>query len=217
MLRPARQLLPRWEENPPLFFYFNSFSFRWVSCAKSKFANAVSPSPTSSAHLKLQPAHNSATSAKSQRPRLHYKWPLNCQPISNLGKPPFCKDNYKRESLNTKAMQASPTPDFCWAGTFNINFSLIEKLSARVKQVIDGCSGLCNCTYCYKLGISHFHSLKLILSSLSLSATVYESVNVWVHVLDLSNKVLFLLKREVSCVLCSQVNVLNCRSFYCAI
>uniref|UniRef100_A0A673MCN7 Glycolipid transfer protein b n=1 Tax=Sinocyclocheilus rhinocerous TaxID=307959 RepID=A0A673MCN7_9TELE len=30
------------------------------------------------------------------------------------------------------------------------------------------------------------------------------------------NKVLFILKREVSCVLCSQVSVLNCRSCYCA-
>jgi len=36
------------------------------------------------------------------------------------------------------------------------------------------------------------------------------------YVLDLSNKVLFILKREVSCVLWLQVNVLNCRSCYCA-
>ncbi len=72
--------------------------------------------------------------------------------------------------------------------------------------MIDGCSGLCNCTYCCKCGISHFHSLKLILSSLSL---FLQRVNACVRVLlvymslDLSNKALFILKREVSCVLCS--------------
>ncbi len=73
--------------------------------------------------------------------------------------------------------------------------------------MIDGCSGLCNCTYCYKLGISYFHSLKLILSLLFF---FLHHVNVWMHlhVLDLSNKALFILKREVSCVLCLQVKVL---------
>ncbi len=43
-----------------------------------------------------------------------------------------------------------------WAGAFNIHFNLIEELSVRVNW--GGCPGLCNCTYCYKLGTSHFHS-----------------------------------------------------------
>ncbi len=104
--------------------------------------------------------------------------PLNFQPISNLGKPPFCKDYNKRESLYTKVQ----TPDFSWAGVINIHFSLIKKLNARVKEVIDGCSGLCNCTYFSKLGISHFHSLKLTFSSLSL----YLHVTEWMRMFPLS-------------------------------
>ncbi len=51
------------------------------------------------------------------------------------------------------------TPDSCCAGEIlKIDFSLIEKVNASVKYVIDDCSGLCNCTYCCQRGISNSHS-----------------------------------------------------------
>ncbi len=74
----------------------------------------------------------------------------------------------KRESLNTKAASTNPQTLAETGVIFKIDFSLIEKVNASVKYVIDGCSGLWNCTYCCKRGISNSHSLNLILSSLSL-------------------------------------------------
>ncbi len=112
-----------------------------------------------------QPAQNSANPAKNQRPLQRL---LNSKSISDFGETLSRKDGGQRESLNKKSY-ASTNPRFLlsWCH-FKIDFSLIEKVNASVKYVIDGCSGLCNCTYCCKRGISNSHSLNLILSSLSL-------------------------------------------------
>lgn len=85
--------------------------------------------------------------------------------------------------------------------------------------MIDGCSDLRNCTCYCKLGISHF-SFSQTHSSLSLFlqlAWMYECVCVRLVYMSLIYPIkpyLFILKREVSSVLCLQVNVLNC--CYCA-
>ncbi len=96
-----------------------------------------------------QPAQNSANPAKNQRPLQRL---LNSKPISDFGETLSCKDGGQRESLNKKSY-ASTNPRFLlsWCH-FKKDFSLIEKVNASVKYVIDGCSGLCNCTYCCERG-----------------------------------------------------------------
>ncbi len=155
------QLLPWWEEKPPsLFTSFYSLTLVYFlsvsSCAKLRLPKTTSP----------------RLCKTSQRPLQRL---LNSKPISDFGETLSCKDGGQRESWNTKATQVQ-TPDSCWNWC---NFSLIEKVNASVKYVIDDCSGLCNCTYCCKRGISNSHSLNLILSSLSL---FLQRVNVWMLV-----------------------------------
>ncbi len=160
------QLLPWWEEKPPSLFtsFYSLFIFFPLSpCAKLRFPTTTSPKT-----LQTQPRTNA---------HFNDSWTLSQSVTSE--KPFPAKTEDKRESLNTKATQVQ-TPRFLlsWCN-FNIDFSLIEKVNASVKYVIDGCSGLCNCTYCCKRGISNSHSLNLILSSLSL---FLQRVNVWMLV-----------------------------------
>ncbi len=133
-------------------------------------------SVSSCAKLRLPKTTSPRLCKTSQRPLQRL---LNSKPISDFGETLSWKDGEQRESLSTKATQVQ-TPDFAETGVIlKIDFSLIEKVNASVKYVIDDCSGLCNCTYCCKRGISNSHSLNLILSSLSL---FLQRVNVWMLV-----------------------------------
>ncbi len=123
------------------------------------------------------PIRQAQDSAKPANAHFHDSWTLSQSATSEN---PFLKRRRtKGNPLNTKATQVQ-IPDFAVTGVIlKIDFSLIEKLNASGKSVIDGCSGLCNCTYCCKRGISNSHSLNLILSSLSL---FLQRVNVWMLV-----------------------------------
>ncbi len=124
-------LIPQWEEQTPsLLTYFYSFTlifFLFIESFVSLSSDRVWPpqnfNQTTTPHPQPTPNH--------WLPKTTFQQLLNFQPISNLGKPPFCKDHSKRESLNTKATQVQ-TPDSSWADAFNINVNLIEKLNARV-------------------------------------------------------------------------------------
>ncbi len=161
------QLLPWWEEKPPsLFTSFYSFTLVYFlsvsSCAK----------------LRL-PRTTSQNSTKQPRANAHFNdsWTLSQSATSE--KPFPAKTEDKRESFKHKSCKYKPQT-FAETGVIlKIDFSLIEKVNASVKYVIDDCSGLCNCTYCCKRGISNSHSLNLILSSLSL---FLQRVNVWMLV-----------------------------------
>ncbi len=122
-----------------------------------------------------KPAQNSAGPATSQRPLQRL---LNSKPISDFGETLSRKDGGQREIFKHKSCKHKPQTLLSWC-QFNIDFSLIEKVNASVKYVIDDCSGLGNCTYCCQRGISNSHSLNLILSSLSL---FLQRVNACVHV-----------------------------------
>ncbi len=112
-----------------------------------------------------QPAQNSAGPAKSQRPLQRL---LNSKPISDFGETLSRKDGGQRGILKHKSCKYKPQTLAETGVILKIDFSLIEKVNASVKYVIDDCSSLCNCTYCCKCGISNSHSLNLILSALSL-------------------------------------------------
>ncbi len=108
---------------------------------------------------------NSAKPVKNQRPLQRL---LNSKPISDFGETLSRKDGGQKGIFKHKSCKYKPQTFAKTGVILKIDFSLIEKVNASVKYVIDGCSGLCNCTYCCKRGISNSHSLNLILSSLSL-------------------------------------------------
>ncbi len=113
VFQPASQLLtPRWEGKPTSllsFFlsFFLSFIFFYfplrVSCYRFKFCcHALSHSSTRVCdRLKTSTSHNSTSSASAQPlfPKTSLQWVLKFQPISNLVKPPFCKEMTKGNPL----------------------------------------------------------------------------------------------------------------------
>ncbi len=122
MLWPTCQLLlnhvcyltmsPRRKEKTPRLLT-SFYSFTLVYFLSIEFCVQKLSLPQSPARLhrfKLHLATDSETilqpTPNHWLPKTSLQGPLNCQPISNLGKPPFC-NNYKGESLNTKATQAS--------------------------------------------------------------------------------------------------------------
>ncbi len=109
-------------------FFFNLFYFPLrVSCSQFKFNLSLWP-PQNFYQPQLRIFSQEPT-PNHWLPKTSLQRLLNIQPISNLGKLLSAKRTTKGNPLAT---QASTTPDFCWAGAFNINFSLIEKLNARV-------------------------------------------------------------------------------------
>ncbi len=84
------------------FFYFSFLSFPlWVSC--SQFCHhALSPSSTRVCdRLKTSTSHNFASSANAQ-PLASQDVSTELQQISNLRKPPFCKDKTKGNPLTQR-------------------------------------------------------------------------------------------------------------------
>ncbi len=143
-----------------LFFDFSLFSFRWVrvlSCVCQR--------------------RQAQDSAKPANAHFNDSWTLSQSATSE--KPFSRKDGGQREIFKHISCKYKPQTFAATGVILKIDFSLIEKVNASVKYVIDDCSGLCNCTYCCKRGISNSHSLNLILSSLSL---FLQRVNVWMLV-----------------------------------
>ncbi len=86
-----------------------------------------------------QPAQKlNKAAAKSQRPLQRL---LNSKPISDFGETLSRKDGGQRGIFKHKSCKYKPQTFAATGVILKIDFSLIEKVNASVKYVIDGCSG----------------------------------------------------------------------------
>ncbi len=117
-----------------LFFDFSLFS-SVSSCAKLRLPAETSP----------------RLCKTSQRPLPTDSWTLSQSATSE--KTLSWKDGEQRESFKHKSYASTNPKTLLCCVILICNFSLIEKVNASVKYVIDDCSGYAICTYCCKRGI----------------------------------------------------------------
>ncbi len=94
-------------------------------------------------------------SAKPANAHFNDSWTLSQSATSE--KPFPAKTEDKREILNTKQRKYKPQILAVAGVILKIDFSLIENSMRVLKMWLMG-SGLCNCTYCCKRGMSTSHS-----------------------------------------------------------